>query len=130
MCVCVCVLNGNLSSRKLWKLIETAACWAWKTTVAAVCPSVCLSTAHTHSHTRRYTHTSAISNDDLCPAWKAGMHNCSSHKQTQIHLQLNKQGCGISVSHFLSHTPLKKKTMTGWMCCNSSDHQGNWRHAY
>lgn len=36
-------------------------------------------------YTCTYTHTLAISNDDLCLAWKAGMHCSGSHKHTQTH---------------------------------------------
>lgn len=93
--------------------------------------SVCLNVhiqlnTHINVCTTTHKHIPAISNDDLCPAWKAGMHNCNSHKHTQIHShmhsQLNTQGCCISpCSHI--HL-LKKEKMTRWICSNSSGHKG------
>lgn len=59
-------------------------------------PSACLNehiqlNTHINVCTTTHKHTPAISNDDLCPAWKAGMHNCNSHKHTQIHSHMHSQ---------------------------------------
>lgn len=65
--------------------------------------------SNTCIYTTAQTHTPAISNDDLCLAQKAGMHNCSSHKHTQIHAELNS---GKYAEYFwlffiVSHTSVK-----------------------
>lgn len=65
------------------------------------------------------------------PGPRAGMHNCSSHKHTQIHshmlTQLNTQGYCISFSLSSSLSiscTSKEEKMTRWICCNSREHQG------
>lgn len=45
--------------------------------------------SNTCIYTSAQTHTPVISNDDLCCAQKAGMHNCSTHKHTQIQSEMN-----------------------------------------